>query len=198
LAATLILVRHAAHGHLDRILSGRTPGVPLTQAGRAQAARLAARLAARRPAVVHASPIERAVETATVIADAAGVELKHVEALNEIDFGEWTARAFDDLAGDPDWDRWNAERATARPPGGESMGQVQARVVAHLDAVAREHADETVVLVSHADTIRAAVLHGLRMSLNDYWRLEIDPASATTITWGDGWAKLTTLNERED
>lgn len=197
MAATLILVRHAAHVHLNRILSGRTPGVPLSEVGRAQAMRLATRIAARRPVLVQTSPIERAEQTAIAIADAARVGIERVDTLLEIDFGEWTGKAFEELDGEPDWDRWNAERATARPPGGESMGEAQARIVAHLAAAAADHDGETVVLVSHADMIRAAVAHVLGLDLNYYSRFDIDPASATTLVWGDWGAKLTGLNEGE-
>ena len=198
MAATLILVRHAAHVHLNRILSGRTPGVPLSEAGRAQAQRLAQRLAARGIAAVHTSAIERAEETAIAIADYAGMGSDRVGGLNEIDFGAWTGRGFDGLASDPRWHRWNTERATAQPPGGESMADAQARIVAHLDHMARDYDGRTLVLVSHADMIRAAVAHVLGLGLDNYWRFDIDPASATTVLWGEWGAKLSRLNEGED
>lgn len=198
MAATLILVRHAAHVHLNRVLSGRTPGVPLSEAGRAQAQRLARRLAERGIAAVHTSPIARAEETAITIADHAGVAIERAEALNEIDFGAWTGCGFDDLAGDPRWNRWNAERATAQPPEGESMTEAQARIVAHLERAASDYDGRTLVLVSHADMIRAAVAHVLGLGLDNYWRFDIDPASATTMLWGDWGAKLSRLNEGED
>lgn len=198
MAATLILVRHAAHIHLNAILSGRTPGVPLSDAGRAQAARLAARLAPRGVDAVQASPLDRARETAAAVAQVAGLDFEITDGLQEIDFGEWTGRRFDELAGDPAWDRWNAHRGTARPPAGESMAEAQARIVAHLDATARAHDGRTVVLVSHADMIRAAVAHVLGLELDNLLRFDIDPASATILTWGDGWARLNGLNEREE
>lgn len=147
---------------------------------------------------MHTSPIERAEETAIAIADQAGVDIDRVEALNEIDFGAWTGCRFDDLAGDPQWHRWNSERATARPPGGESMADAQARIVAHLDQVARDYDGQTLLLVSHADMIRAAVAHVLGLGLDNYWRFDVDPASATTVLWGDWGAKLSRLNEGED
>lgn len=197
MAATLILVRHAAHVHLNRVLSGRAPGVPLSGDGRAQAARLAVRLATHGVGAVHTSPIERAVATAHAIGAAAGVRVEEVDALTEIEFGVWNGRAFADLAGDAGWDRWNAERATARPPGGESMGEAQERIVAHLETVARAHDGATVVLVSHADMIRAAVCHVLGLDLGGYSRFDVGPASATTIVWGDRVARLVRLNEGE-
>jgi broad specificity phosphatase PhoE len=198
LAATLILVRHAAHIHLNVILSGRTPGVPLSEAGRAQAARLAARLTARGVDAVQASPLDRARKTAAAIAAAAELSVEVTDGLQEIDFGEWTGCRFDELTGDPAWETWNARRGTARPPGGESMAEAQARIVAHLDATARAHDGAMVVLVSHADMIRAAVAHALGLELDNLLRFDIDPASATTLTWGDGWARVNVLNEREE
>ena len=196
MAATLILVRHAAHAHLNKILSGRTPGVPLSDVGRMQAQRLARRLAERRPALVLTSPIERAEETAIAIADHARADLERADALTEIDFGEWTGKRFEELAGDPAWDRWNRERGAARPPGGEGMGEAQARVVERLSAAAAARDGETVVLVSHADVIRAAVCHVLRLELDGYWRFDVDPASATTLEWEHWGGRLVALNER--
>src|SRR3546814_20693526 len=55
------------------------------------------------------------------------------EALNEIDLGLWSGRNFDALAADKDWALWNTARAHARPPGGEAMIEVQARVAGLLD-----------------------------------------------------------------
>lgn len=198
MTATLILVRHAAHGHLDKMLSGRMPGVPLTDEGRAQAARLARRLGGRGIGAVLSSPLDRAQETARAVADAAGVSVETAAPLVEIDLGEWTGRSFDELRGDPAWDRWNQERATARPPGGESMAEAQTRIVPFLDSVAGGNGGRTVALVSHSDMIRSAVAHVLGLSLNDLHRFDVEPASATTLHWGDWGAKLHRLNEGED
>lgn len=195
MTATLILVRHAAHGHLGHTLSGRMPGVPLSGDGRAQATALAARLARGRPTLVQTSPVQRARETAQAIADAAGAPLEVALALDEVDFGRWAGRRFDALDGDPDWARWNAARGSARAPGGESMVEVQARVARHLEELARAHAGRTLVLVSHADVIRAAVAHVLGLPLDRLLRFEVDPASATTVLAGEGWSRLLRLNE---
>ena len=123
--ATILLIRHAAHGHLGSILSGRTAGIPLTEAGVAQARALAVRLADAAPDIVQASPVQRAQETAAAIASTCKRSVETVAALDEIDFGEWTGRAFDDLAGGDAWDAWNSRRSEATPPGGESMAAAQ-------------------------------------------------------------------------
>jgi broad specificity phosphatase PhoE len=187
MTATLILVRHAAHVHLDRVLSGRMADVPLSEAGHAQAARLAEALADRGVTTVQASPLTRAQETARAIAG--GLPVETVDALGEIDFGAWTGRSFADLHGNPEWDRWNRERATARPPGGESMAEAQARLVAHLAT-----AQGTTVMVTHADMIRTAVCYVLGLDLGSYWRFDVSPASQTVLQWEHWGGRLVSLN----
>ncbi len=189
------LVRHAAHGLLGRTLTGRMPGVSLSPEGRAQAERLAARLAGEPIRAVLTSPLERARETAEPIAAALGLESRVEPALNEIDFGEWTGRSFDALEDDPAWRRWNAARGLARPPGGETMLAVQARMRDHIDGLRTEHPDGQVALVSHCDVIRATLLLYLGLPVDAYDRIAVDPASVSTVAIGDWGARVLSLNE---
>ncbi len=169
--------------------------MPLSDAGRQQAAALGERLARRGVTRVECSPLDRTVETAAAIARACGVDAPTpVEALLEIDLGEWTGRALDSFGDDCDWRTWNTRRGTARAPGGESMAEAQARVVAHLRTAA--DIGETVAMVTHADMIRAAVAHVLGLPLDHLLRFEVEPASVTGIAWGDWGAKLLWLNEK--
>lgn len=196
MAVTLLLIRHAAHVHLDRMFSGRMPGVPLSDVGRAQAARLRQRLAGEGIAHVQCSPLERTRETAAVIASACGVDApEEVPALLELDLGEWTGRAFGTLEGDPAWTAWNTRRGSARVPGGETMVEAQARIVAHIGRLVRENDGETVALVSHSDMIRAAVAWVLGLPLDYLLRFDVGPASVTRVVAGDWGARLMTLNE---
>jgi broad specificity phosphatase PhoE len=196
-AVTIALVRHGAHIHLDRIFSGRMPGIPLSDAGRAQVDAVAARLAGSGITRVQASPLDRTLETAGRIAAAAGVaEPEAVPGLIEIDMGAWTGRAFGSLDGDPAWRAWNERRGAARVPGGETMAEAQARIVAQIDRLVRDHDGERVVLVSHSDMIRAAVAHVLGLPLDHVLRFDIDPASVSWMVAGDWGARLLTLNER--
>src|SRR5215208_4605580 len=130
---TLHLVRHAAHDRLDRVLCGRMPGVTLGTLGRAQAAALSERLAGESIGAVYASPLERARETAEPLAERSGLAVRVEAAFQELDFGAWSGRAFDDLSGDPLWTRWNTARSLTRPPGGETMWEAQARVVGGIE-----------------------------------------------------------------
>src|SRR5690625_7194995 len=86
--------------------------------------------------IVQTTPRERTNATAKEIASRTGAKLESVAALDEIDFGDWQGQSFDDLAPDPHWQEWNANRSQARCPGGESMGEAVTRAAKHLQSLA--------------------------------------------------------------
>ncbi|ASJ90462.1 histidine phosphatase family protein [Porphyrobacter sp. CACIAM 03H1] len=196
MTATIILVRHAAHSQLEHVLCGRAGDVPLSEAGSAQALRLARRLGGEGVDEVQTSPVRRARETAQALTMVRRAPVTVAEALDEVDFGEWTGREFAALEGDPRWREWNARRGAARAPGGEAMVAVQERVLAHLRAVARRAEGLVVAMVSHADVIRAAVAGVLGLSLDRILAFDIDPASVTRIAAGPWGERVLSLNER--
>lgn len=195
MTTTFFLVRHAAHGLLDRVLVGRMPNVALSEIGRLDAGRVARRLRSERIAIVQSSPQQRARETAEPIGAALGHAVEIAPALDEIDVGEWTGRSFDALGADPRWGTWNNARSLSRAPGGESFAEVQARVVGHFEDCRASRPGEGVAVVSHSDVIKAAVLFYLGAPLDFYSRMEISPASVTTLVIGDWGAKVLALNE---
>ena len=192
---TLFLVRHAAHDLVGRALCGRLPGVRLGDEGRAQAERLAARLSRETVAAVQASPLERARETAEPIARHFGLGVEVADAVNEIDVGAWTGTPFGELRDDPRWTLWNSARSVTRAPGGETMLEVQARTLAHMETLRARFADQGVVIVSHADVIKAALAYCLGLSLDGLQRFDIAPASLSTVVIGDWGAKVLSVNE---
>jgi len=198
MATTFLLIRHAAHIHLDKLFSGRMPGVPLSETGRAQAARLGAALASEPIDQIVHSPLDRTSETAAAIAAARGsaVPVAAAAGLIEIDLGDWTGRSWQDFGDDPAWRAWNERRGSARIPGGETMGEAQARIVGCLAALAREADGRTVAVVSHSDMIRAAVAHVLELPLDRLLSFDVDVASVTRVVWGEWGARLLSLNER--
>lgn len=176
-----MLIRHAECEGLGRRLCGRLPGIGLTVGGRVQAEELAARVGRLTLDAVVASPLERAVKTASAIAARKQLQLAADEAFLEIDFGRWTGAGFADLAGDSEWDRWNTERSRARCPGGESMQEVQDRARDGVERWARRYPAGSVAVVSHADVIRAVLASCLGLSLDSILRLEVAPASVSAI-----------------
>jgi probable phosphoglycerate mutase len=194
-ATTVFLVRHAEHDALPRMLCGRMPGVRLGGRGREQAARLAERLAPEGLAAVYASPLERALDTAEPIAEAAGLAVRTEPALDELDYGGWAGQTWDELRRDAAWAAWNADRAQGRPPGGETLGELQARVAGWLGAVRDRHPGERLAAVAHAEPIRAALVWVLGAPLAALDRLEVGPASISVVVAGDWGFRVHAVNE---
>jgi broad specificity phosphatase PhoE len=177
------LIRHAAQDDVAVRLAGRGPGAGLGEAGKAQARRLGERMRGEKLDQIHASPRQRALETAQAIEEASGgPPIEIADALDEVDFGAWSGLDFVALAQEPQWRRWNEFRSLARPPGGESMLEAQARIVGHIERVSAAFPEEAVALVSHAEMIRAALLYCLGLSLDAWSRFEISPASITRLS----------------
>jgi probable phosphoglycerate mutase len=179
LALNIHLVRHGHHGLVDRVLCGRMPGVQLDELGCDQMATTAETLRRYRLSAIQSSPQRRALQSAAIVANRCGCAVEIASGFDEIDMGSWTGTAFSDLAPDKKWRRWNARRGSARPPGGESMGEVQRRVIEHLEQLKGQVGD--IVIVSHAEPIRAALMHYLAIPLDRFHSVQIDPASISTV-----------------
>ena len=178
---TIHLVRHGHHALLNSRLCGRMPGIGLDELGCRQVARCAQFLVPP-PCAIRSSPQQRARQSAGILATRFGLEVEIAPAMDEIDLGEWSGRSFDELNDDPAWMRWNSRRGESRPPNGESMRSLQQRVVEHLEEFRKDAGDGTVVIVSHAEPIRAALLHYLRMPLDDFTSIEVAPAGISTLS----------------
>jgi probable phosphomutase (TIGR03848 family) len=193
----LLLVRHASNDWVGKRLSGWTPGVHLNEEGRAQAASLAQRLAAVPLVAVYSSPLERTLETAQFLVEAHGLTLEVREELGEVRVGDWTGRELKELKDEALWPVIQVYPGGARFPGGESMWEVQARMVAQLDAIREAHPGQTVAVVSHADPIKMAVAYYAGLSLDLFQRLSISLASVTAFTFTRFGPRLVCLNHTE-
>lgn len=193
---TVLLTRHATGDHVGRVLAGRAPGTRLSEEGRRQAERLSEWFAARPVHAVYASPLERARETAEPIAQRLGLTLYEAPGLIELDFGEWTGRAIDGFGDDAAWRDFNVYRSGTRIPGGELLLEAQARAVAELLRLRERHPDETIVVVSHADIIRAVLGHFAGVPIDLLLRFEISPASVTELELHEWGARVVCVNER--
>lgn len=196
MTTTFFLVRHAAHDNVGGFLAGRLPGVTLGDAGLAQAARLGERMRRERFAAIYASPRERTQQTAAAIASlgAAG-PVETAAELDEIDFGHWSGKTFEVLNADPLWRQWNTVRSLVRTPGGETVLDVQRRVLSLMERLAGTLAEGAAVLVTHADVIKSALSYHLGLPVDSWARFEIAPASISTLVVGDWGAKVLGINE---
>jgi broad specificity phosphatase PhoE len=173
---------------------GWRPGWRLNENGRRQVERLAARLAPLPIRAIYSSPLERAVETAQAVGKPHGIEPRPDPELGEFHAGEWEGAAFDDLDRRDEWRRFNQFRGGTRAPGGELMIETQARMVRKVQALAAEHVDETVGIVSHGDPLRAVVAFYMGIPIDMMLRFEISPASLSIVEISDWGARIMCVN----
>lgn len=195
---TFHLVRHAEKASDPDVLTGRAGGVHLTGRGLRQSEQLARKLAHAGLQRIFSSPLERAQQTAAALARATGLPVEVVDALTELDWGDWTGRRSSELEGHPEWFRFNTFRSAARIPGGESFAAVQFRVVEEMLQIRTEVPEGAVALVSHGDPIKTAVLYFLGLPLDAWMRIEVGIASITTIELGTNHVRVIALNEQGD
>ncbi len=195
MAKYIHLVRHGHHALLSGVLCGRMPGVELDELGRRQVAACIDCIPVDIIAI-QSSPQRRAQQSASILASHLCLPVEIVEAVDEIDLGDWTGRTFADLDRDPDWKLWNSRRGTACPPNGESMLGLQRRVVQHLECLRSEPQDGAILIVSHAEPIRAALLHYAKIALNDFLAIAVDPASVSTLCFGRNGVRISRINQR--
>ena len=190
----LFVIRHALAVDPN---DHRLPGLDgaLLPKGRAQAWLAAHRMRDFAPSVVYSSDARRARETGEIIAAACQIPLEVNAALREIEFGTWAGRTYADVvAADPAARAWFIDPNTGAPPGGESIAVAAERVLRVMRALA--HGDgERVAIVGHAGSLRLAIAQALHMKLSSYWRLRLDCASLSVLTWAADGLLLERLND---
>jgi len=192
----LLLIRHGANDSQKQgLLTGWTPGVHLNQEGWAQAEALARRLAPVEIEAIYASPLERTMETAAIIAAPHGLPVLAREELGEVRFGRWTGESLERLRKRRLWRAVQLAPGAMRFPGGESFHEMQARTVAELESLQAQHPRQTIAVVSHSDVIKAAVAHYAGLHLDLFQRLVVNPASLTVLALGGPTPLLVCLND---
>ncbi|TDE32226.1 MSMEG_4193 family putative phosphomutase [Nonomuraea mesophila] len=181
---TLLLARHGLTDLTGPVLAGRTPGVHLSEAGRAQAAALAGRIAGVELDAIVSSPLERCRETAQAVADGRAAEVEIDERFIECGYGEWTGRPLKELAGERLWQVVQAHPSAVTFPGGEALTAMQHRAVAAVREWNERVGEKGVYLVcSHGDVIKAIVADALGLHLDHFQRITADPAAVTVIRY---------------
>lgn len=185
---TILLVRHGVTATTGTILPGRAAGLHLSEKGRAQAVAVAERLGelAKKPTALYASPLERTKETAAPLASALHLKTQIDRGLLECDFGAWTGKRLSTLRKRAEWQGVQHSPSSFRFPGGESFSEMQLRMWSTLERLAAKHRNRTIVVVSHADTIKAAVTYAQGVPLDLFQRTVISPCSVSAIVLTNG------------
>jgi probable phosphomutase (TIGR03848 family) len=195
----VLLVRHGQTPTTGATLPGRAKGLHLAEAGLAQAEAVAARIGALSGvAAVYASPLERTRETAAPIGRAVGARVQVDKGLLECDFGSWTGAKLSELRKRKEWETVQRYPSGFRFPDGESFTEMQVRMVTALERLAAAHRGKTVVAVSHADPIKAAVAHSLGTHLDLFQRIVVSPCSVTAILLGATGPVVLAVNSTGD
>lgn len=195
----VLLVRHGQTATTGTVLPGRAKGLHLSDVGKDQAKAAARRIGGlKKVDALYASPLERTRETAQPIAKATGVRVETTKGLLECDFGAWTGKKLSTLRRKPEWSQVQNRPSIFRFPDGESFVEMQDRIWHRLLRMVDDHPGETVVAVSHADPIKAAVAMASGIHLDLFQRTVISPCSITPILFTTGGPIVLAVNSTGD
>ena len=189
----IIFVRHGHMAEIETKIHGRAQ-VGLSEKGIAQVEDLARGFSGVKIDALYTSPVQRTVETATILSEIIGLKPQVVDELAELDFGQWTGGIREQLRKEELYEQFNTFRSGTRIPGGELMLETQVRVLQVLERVRDKHPDGSVVLVTHGDVIRSALCFCLGMPLDLWLRLAIETASVSAVDFTNWGVRLLALN----
>lgn len=179
--ARLLLIRHAPTPETGNKLTGRLPGVWLGEEGKAAAQRTASYLRGVNIKTVYTSPVERALETAQIVAQEHALDPVEEPGVTEVDFGTWAGRSFGQLRRTKQWATVQSVPSQARFPEGESFLEAQHRAVEACNRITARAGKGTVAVVSHSDVIKLVVSHYLGQPIDLFQRINISTASVTAL-----------------
>jgi len=172
----LLIIRHGRTewNRVERF-RGRAD-IPLDEVGRKQAEATASRIAEWQLNTVYSSPLRRAMETAEALARPAGLEVKKLPDIIDIDYGQWQGLSPEEAeAKDAElYRKWLSSPHQVKFPGGESLAEVGDRAVSALGRLFAEHNKEAIALVSHKVVCQVMVLSLLGLELSNFWDVTQD------------------------
>ena len=193
----IIFLRHGqAKNNTERILAGRTEGVPLTDIGIKQAEHTAELLKHMNVSAIYSSPIQRAKHTAEIVGEYNSLDVTIDDRLIELDMGKFTGVPYDEIFsnhGNVFMKFYNGELEIAHN-GVETFAEVKKRVLGIVDHVVEKHPDENVVLVTHMDPIKAMLSTIVDLSPTNLFELIIENASLNLFREKDRKFSLAGLN----
>ena len=193
----IIFLRHGqAENNTKKILAGRTPGINLTETGREQAEQAGAMLKSLNVSKIYSSPIDRAMQTASIVGKHCDVEPISDDRLIELDMGKFTMIPYNEIfeKHGNEFLKFYEGSLEISHNGVESFAEVQKRVFDIVDFVKNKHKDENVVLVTHMDPIKAIIGKVLSLQPEVLFQLIIANASLNIIKYDDQNYYLSSIN----
>ncbi|HUG35967.1 MAG TPA: histidine phosphatase family protein, partial [Candidatus Limnocylindrales bacterium] len=168
----------------------------LSEVGRAQAEAVARALSTPALAAIYSSPLVRARDTAEAIARPHKLTVQVAAAFKEMGFGQWEGLRLAE-ARDRDqalYQSWLDTPHLVTPPGGETLGDVKARVLAGLETLRAEHDGGSICLVTHAIVARVLILEALGLPLSRTWSIHVSPTGISELEFRPDWTALHRMN----
>jgi len=199
----LILIRHGQTAwNAQKRYQGQSD-VPLDQTGLAQANALATHFAEDRPDAIYSSDLQRARNTAEVIASAAGLQISMDVRLRESAFGSWEGMTYSEIQErwPEEYKAWQNDPLTWFPPGGETLEQVTGRLSSfmsdlHVNHTRQNHTQQKIMVVAHGGSLRALICHAMKLPSHTFWRMSLDSGSVSELRLYSDTAVLTLFNDR--
>lgn len=195
---TILLVRHGQTewNRIERF-RGRID-LELNSTGLVQAQKTAAKINQFwKPDAVYSSPLKRAFQTASIIAEATQNQVQTSQELIDIDYGEWHGLSPEEvrLRWHEQLDTWYQHPDQAIIPGGENLKQVQTRAMDFIHSVLTTESNLTLLLVSHTVVNRLILLGTLGLGIDHFWRLRQEPCAINIIEVNDSQFTLVGMND---
>jgi broad specificity phosphatase PhoE len=186
LETTVFLIRHGVTAwHAEgRVLGQRD--IPLSENGIAQAEEAAAAVRGVKMSEVLSSPLQRAIQTAEIIGQAAGIEVARDPRLIDFQLGKWTGMTYEDVAKNEEYKRFVQQPDAERIPGGESLDDIRRRAVSAVEqALADNATGDALAIVTHAGIIRVLITHYMGSQPANYHRVRVSPGSISILGFSD-------------
>lgn len=196
-ATRVYLVRH---GETEWNHTGRYQGhsdIALSPDGRRQAELLRERFRGINLDAIYSSDLNRAKETAAIIATPHGLQVKAVPALREINFGAWEGLTYQEIVTShpQEWETWRRNPGTTIVPGGESFQQVKERALAAFEDIVTAEAGRTLLIVAHGGSLRSLICALLGLDLTAVWRFRLDNTGVSVVDCYEENRILVLLND---
>lgn len=183
---TVFLVRHGVTSwHAERKLLGQRD-IPLSDEGMAQGQRVADNLAGLALSEILTSPLQRAVQTANIIGEQAGIEVGRDPRLTDFDVGHWAGMRVEQIAQTSEYKAFLDNPTVERIPGGENLAEVRDRAVAAIEQALEDNpSGDAIAVITHAGVIRVLLAHYLGSPPANYHRISVNPGSVSVLSFAD-------------
>ncbi len=189
----LIFVRHAeAEGNYKRIFQGWTDG-ELTEKGHAQAQLVAQRLKDWDIDVIYSSSLKRTMQTASYIAKVKQLPIIRTDKLKEINGGDWEGRTWEELPlkWPEEYDTWENKPHLHKMPNGESVEELQKRIMDEVMYIIRNNEGKNICIVTHGTAIKSIMCRFKNCSLEEMVNIPwYDNTAITVIDYEENEFKI--------